>query len=140
VLQCTYEEEVDPKYFTLQPCTLQQACKGVGISSSRSIMLDLEAETRQALSSMRCDKATEAVQVVKLMDPTTPQQIQMSKEQGRNCFVPTAAQAFRRGQAVGCFSGILQEKVCARWYCLLQFQCTGYMHITLHWCTSESYH
>ncbi|KAF6255347.1 hypothetical protein COO60DRAFT_1462232 [Scenedesmus sp. NREL 46B-D3] len=34
----------------------------------------------------------------------------MSKEQGRNCFVPTAAQPCRRGQPVGWFSGTLQEK------------------------------
>jgi hypothetical protein len=110
-LQCTYGEEVDPNYHTLQRCTLQKACRGVGIKPSNSIVLDLEADTRQALSSMRCNPATDTVEVVALTSGSTPQQIQMSKEQGRNCFVPTAAQAFRRGQPVGWFSGILQEKV-----------------------------
>lgn len=102
---------MDPKYDTLQRCTMQEACARVNIEPCSSVVLDLEATTLQALSGMRCDPAAATVEVVKLMDASTPQQIQMSKESGRNCFVPTAAESFRRGQPVGFFSGILQEQV-----------------------------
>ncbi|WIA34173.1 hypothetical protein OEZ86_012532 [Tetradesmus obliquus] len=89
---------------------MQEACARVNIEPCSSVVLVLEATTLQALSGMRCDPAATAVEVVKLMDASTPQQIQMSKESGRNCFVPTAAESFRRGQPVGFFSGILQEQ------------------------------